>query len=93
METEMWSLLFPVANHTGMTPGDRLPLTEHPMIYDTGRSPVPLAGVPGYSKMISWCFQRIGRDINKHRLVRLSVEYPPIPASIDVLLELPVKGK
>ena len=91
METEMWSLLFPSANHTGMTPGDRLPLTEQPMIYDAGRSPVPLAGVPVYSKMISWCFQRIGKDIHKHRLVRLSVEYPPIPASIDVLLELPLK--
>lgn len=88
-EVEMWSLLFPVSDHSGMTPGDRLPLAEQPVRFNPGRSPVPLAGVPVYSQMISSCFDRIGRDIGNYSLLRLSVDYPPIPASIDFLVALP----
>lgn len=88
-ETEMWSLLFPVTDHTCMTPGDRLPLAERAKVYPGGRSPVPLAGIPCYPSMISDCFKRLGKNIADYSLIRLSVEYPPIPSSIDILVELP----
>ncbi len=88
-EVEMWSLLFPVHDHTGMTPGDRLPLTEQPVFYRPGRSPVPLAGVPRYCDLVRECFDRLGKRINDYSLLRLTVDFPPIPASIDYLVELP----
>ncbi len=88
-EVEMWSLLFPVHDHTGMTPGDRLALTEQPLYYGPGRSPVPLAGVPRYCELAKECFIRLGERIEEYGMLRLTVDFPPIPASIDYLVELP----
>lgn len=90
-EVEMWSLIFPASDHSAMTPGDKLPLSEQPVVYRRGSSPVPLPGVPVYSDLIKDCFKRIGKDINKYSLLRLTMDYPPMPARLDFLIALPEK--
>ncbi len=90
-QVEMWSLIYPAPDHSAMTPGDKLPLSEQPVVYKRGRSPVPLPGVPVYSDLLKECFQRIGRDIKKYSLLRLTMEYPPMPARLDFIVSLPEK--
>ena len=90
-EVEMWSLIFPASHHSAMTPGDKLPLSEQPVVYKSGRSPVPLPGVPVYTDLITSCFQRLGRNIKKYSLLRLTMEFPPMPARLDFLIALPEK--
>ncbi len=88
-EVEMWSMLFPAMEYSGMTPGDRLPLSEQPQLFRAGRAPVPLSGVPGYADLMQACFTRLKQDAGSYSLLRLTMDYPPIPASIDFLLGLP----
>ncbi len=90
-EVEMWSLIFPASDYSAMTPGDKLPLYEQPVVYKSGRSPVPLPGVPVYSDLITACFQRIGRNIKNYSLLRLTIEFPPMPARVDFIVSLPEK--
>lgn len=88
---EMWSRLFGSEDMSEMSPGDLLPLSEQPVLFSAGRSPVPVPGIPDYCKLIRSCFSRLGENPADYRLLRLTVDYPPIPASIDVLLVLPEK--
>ena len=90
-EVEMWSMLFPASEHSAMTPGDRLPLSEQPVVYRPGSSPVPLPGVSVYSDLILDCFSKINRDIKTYSMLRLTMDFPPIPASLDFIVSLPEK--
>ena len=90
-QVEMMSLIFSASNRSVMTPGDKLPLYEQPVVYKRGRSPVPLPGVPVYSDLIKSCFQRLERDIKTYSLLRLTMEFPPMPARLDFVIALPEK--
>lgn len=90
-EAEMWSLLYPSRDYSGMTSGDSLPVTEQPALYRQGKAPGSLAGIPCYKAMMESCFGKLELDMRDYSLLRLSMEYPPIPASVDFLIELPEK--
>ena len=92
-QLEMWSRLFCSDDMSQMTPGDLLPLNEQPVLFSAGRAPVPVPGVPEYCNLIESCFHNLGEDPADYRLLRLTVDYPPIPSSIDVLLGLPEKNR
>ena len=90
-ETELWSLLYPSRDYSGMTPGDSLPISEQPVLYRKGKAPVSLSGISCYTAMMESCFSKLEQNRKNFRLLRLVMEYPPIPASMDFLIGLPEK--
>ena len=91
IEIEMWSRLFGSDDMSEMIPGDLLPLNEQPVLYKPGKGVLPVPGIPEYSKLMKSCFSKLEKDPKDFRLVRMSMDYPPIPASIDILMGLPEK--
>ncbi len=89
IEVEMWSRLFGTDDMSDMIQGDLLPLNQQPILYPPGRGPVPVPAIPDYSRMIQSCFKALNKNLTDFRLVRLAIDFPPIPASIDILVGLP----
>lgn len=91
IEVEMWSRLFGSDDMSEMIPGDLLPINEQPVLYKPGKRIVPVPGIPEYSKLMKSCFKELEKDPKDFRLVRMTMDFPPIPASIDILMGLPEK--
>lgn len=91
IEVEMWSRLFGSDDMSEMIPGDLLPIIEQPVLYKPGKGVVPVPGIPEYKRLMKRCFSKLGKDPKDFRLVRLTMDFPPIPASIDILVGLPEK--
>ena len=91
MEVEMWSRLFGSDDMTEMIPGDLLPIDEQPATYSLERGFIPVPEIPEYSKLMKACFLKLGVNPEDFRLVRLTMDFPPVPTSIDFLVGLPEK--
>jgi len=89
IEVEMWSRLFGSDDMTEMIPGDLLPIDEQPLIYSLKRGLIPIPEIPEYSRLMKACFSKLGVKPEDFRLVRLTMDFPPIPTSIDILIGLP----
>lgn len=92
IEVEMWSRLFGSDDMTEMIPGDLLPIDEEPVIYSLERGFIPIPQIPEYSKLMKACFSKLGINPQDFRLARLTMDFPPIPTSIDILIGLPEKA-
>lgn len=91
IEVEMWSRLFGSDDMTEMIPGDLLPFDEQPVIYSLERGFIPIPEIQEYSKLMKACFLKLGVNPKDFRLVRLTMDFPPIPTSIDIVIGLPEK--
>ena len=90
-EASMMSELFASTSFKTYTKGDRLPLTEKPVELNSHRGIDRLTEVPSYPEVIHKVFCEIGRKPSDFRHFRLKIQYPPVPASIVMMLMLPEK--
>jgi hypothetical protein len=88
-EAQLWSLLYPARDVTGMTPGDRLALSEEITVQQSGFIKEPSAGMPAYVPLLESCFAGLKLETSEYRLLRIELDYPPIPTSLDLVIELP----
>ncbi len=87
--TEMWSRLFVSSDPSEKIAGDILPLSEQPMIYPIGRASVPVPGISGYRNLINKTFMELEVNPKDYRLLRLTIDYPPIPVGISLMMKHP----
>ena len=88
----MWSRLFGSDDMTEMIPGDLLPIDEQPVIYSLEKRLSPIPEIPEYSQLMNACFLKLSVNPEDFHLVRLTMDFPPIPTSIDILIGLPEKA-
>ena len=87
--TEMWSRLFVSTDPSERIAGDVLPLGEQPVVYPIGRVPVPVPGISNYGNLLSKSFVELKIDPRNYRLLRLTIDYPPIPVGISLMMKHP----
>lgn len=66
-----------------------LPIETRSVVVDAAWDSLSVDAMPRYSELIAAALGRLGQDLADFRLIRVSMEFPPVPAALRVGWELP----
>jgi hypothetical protein len=71
---------------------DRLPVAERLQHLGRGVERVRTAEIPRYAEILGAAFEKTGWDPDDFDVYRVRMRYPPIPVSVMVRHEMPMKA-
>lgn len=89
----MYSDVFMRDPAEGLEECDRMPLYETPESLGRGTTGLFVGGAPRYAEMVEFAFDRLGWNGDDFLSHRLTIGFPPIPASVVMSHPLPAMPK
>ncbi|MBM4105922.1 MAG: hypothetical protein FJ257_06455 [Phycisphaerae bacterium] len=90
LETSMHSILAqPLAADVAGRDASQLPLDAEAEVIEDLAAGFGLPAVPRYEEMIGRAMGVLGQDLRDHRLVRVAMPFPPVPAALLVRWRIP----
>ena len=83
------TLARPLSGDRAERESSRLPIDVEPMLVEDLAAGFGLPEAPRYEEMVGRSFERLGHDLRDHRLVRVTLPFPPAPSALLVRWDLP----